>query len=660
MERSGIRLGRALCGDLEAALRREWLVTDGLGGYAAGTVAGALTRAYHGLLVAATAPPLGRVLAVAGLAETAQTSRGEVSLHTQEWEGGASDSGYELCESFELDDGMPTWRFQLDGVLLEKRVLAVRGTSPGTLVVYRVVRAASGAALRLRVRPLCTWRDHHAPQREGAAPAVEAVAGGLRVDFAGAPPIWLRASAGSVRAEGGWWRGFHLRAEAERGLTCVQDLYAPGAVEANLGPGDSLALSFSLGDGADPGAWADHLAAERARAGRLRAAAGVTPGWTGDLVIAADQFIVARGAGRTVIAGYPWFGDWGRDTFIALPGLSLATGRPEIGADLLRSYAAFVDAGMLPNCFPEGGGGAEYNTVDAVWWYVEALRAHVQATGDEGLVDELWQVLEEIVAAHLGGTRHGIGVDPADGLLRAGEPGVQLTWMDAKVDGWVVTPRIGKPVEVNALWYSGLCALALWSRTRRSRHDYAALGARVQASFDRFWNADRGYCFDVVDTPDGHDARLRPNAVIAAGLHHSPLDRTRAGAVVAVAESELTTSLGLRTLARGEPGYAPRYGGDRRSRDAAYHQGTVWPWLLGSFVSAHLRIHGEVAAARSFLLPLVDHRDDAGLGSVSEIADAEPPHTPGGCPWQAWSVAELLRAWRLCEAAAQGDPGSCS
>ena len=371
------------------------------------------------------------------------------------------------------------------------------------------------------------------------------------------------------------------------------------------------------------------------------------PGWVRQLVLAADQFAVARGDGGTVIAGYPWFGDWGRDTFIALPGLSLVTGRPELAAAWLRTFARFVDAGMLPNRFPDAGETPEYNTVDATLWYVEALAAYVEATGDEGIVDELWPVLEEIVGRHLEGTRHGIGVDPADGLLRCGEAGVQLTWMDAIVDGWVVTPRAGKPVEVNALWHSALRHLAGWARTRSTAHDHAALADRVAAAFDRYWNAQRSYLFDVLDGPDGNDAAIRPNAVIAAGVAHTPLRLQQLVAVVALAERELLCALGLRSLAGGEPGYAPRYAGDRHARDAAYHQGTVWPWLLGCFVVAHLRARGDAGAVRSIVETLAAHVVDAGVGSVSEVADAEPPHTPGGCPWQAWSVAEALRAWRM-------------
>jgi predicted glycogen debranching enzyme len=375
-----------------------------------------------------------------------------------------------------------------------------------------------------------------------------------------------------------------------------------------------------------------------------------SPPWAARLVLAADQFLAARAGLSTVLAGFPWFGDWGRDTMIALPGLALATGRPEVAAGLLRSFARYVDQGLLPNRFPDRGETPEYNTVDATLWYVDALRSYVAETGDAALVGELWPVLRDIVAWHVRGTRHGIGVDPADGLLRAGEPGVQLTWMDAKVGDWVVTPRTGKPVEVSALWHNLLCCMENWATSMSlpapEGVDLGALRSQVAASFDRYWNAATGYLYDVLDGPDGDDGSIRPNAEIAASLHHTPLSNARITAVVSRAQRDLLTSLGLRSLAPGSPGYVAAYLGDLRSRDGAYHQGTVWPWLIGPFAIAHLRAFNDAAVVRSFLEPLADHLRDAGVGSVSEIADASPPHTPRGCPWQAWSVAELLRAWR--------------
>jgi predicted glycogen debranching enzyme len=428
----------------------------------------------------------------------------------------------------------------------------------------------------------------------------------------------------------------------------VADLYAAGTLTVPLAPSAPVTVCISLDASARPAQAAVSLASAASDAESLvRDSAVQGPPWVSRLVLSASQFVATRAGLDTVLAGFPWFGDWGRDTMVALPGLALATGRPSVAAGLLRSFARYVDGGLLPNRFPDQGETPEYNTVDATLWYVEALRAYWAATGDDVLVRELWPVLEDVVQHHVAGTRHGIGVDPADGLLRSGERGVQLTWMDAKVGHWVVTPRTGKPVEVNALWHNALCCIEEWKVPLRLSLsvDVAALRTRVAAGFDRYWNPDTAYLYDVLDSPEGNDAAVRPNAVIAAALPHTPLSHSRVAAVVVRAERDLLTSLGLRSLTPGSPGYTGAYLGDLRTRDAAYHQGTVWPWLMGSFVIAHLRAFGDVAAVRGMLQPLADHLRDAGVGSMSEIADASPPHTPRGCPWQAWSVAEVLRAW---------------
>jgi len=379
------------------------------------------------------------------------------------------------------------------------------------------------------------------------------------------------------------------------------------------------------------------------------------------LVLAADQFVVQRAlpgsgeggsatGGRSIIAGYPWFSDWGRDTMISLPGLVLTAGRPEVAARILRTFAQYVSEGMLPNRFPDTGDEPEYNTVDATLWYFEAVRAYHAATGDETLLRDLFPVLREIVAWHQRGTRYQIRLDPADGLLYAGEEGAQLTWMDAKVGEWVVTPRIGKPVEINALWYNALRAMAGFARRLgRPAADYEALANQVLAGFSRFWNEEAGCCYDVLDGPDGDDASLRPNQLFAVSLPHSPLDAEQQRAVVDVCARHLLTGYGLRSLAPHDPAYNGHYGGDRRQRDGAYHQGTVWGWLIGPFVAAHLRVYGDPAVARSFLQPLLRHLDDHCVGSLSEIFDGQPPFRPRGCFAQAWTVAEVLRAWQLTE-----------
>jgi predicted glycogen debranching enzyme len=401
-------------------------------------------------------------------------------------------------------------------------------------------------------------------------------------------------------------------------------------------------------------AWARRVAHESGVRARWRAAqpAGAAEGWAERLALAADQFVVRRPTaedpdGASVIAGYPWFGDWGRDTMIALDGLTLATGRPEVAARILRTFARHVDRGMLPNRFPDQGETPEYNTVDATLWYVEAIRAYHAATSDDGLLKELLPALASIVQWHLDGTRYGIAVDPADGLLRAGEPGVQLTWMDARVGERVITPRIGKPVEVNALWYNALVALAGFARRLgEPATRWTELAGRVGASFARFWNPDTGHCHDVIDGPGGDDPTLRPNQILAVSLPASALPFARQKAVVDACARSLVTSFGLRSLDPGDPAYRGTYGGDAASRDGAYHQGPAWGWLLGPFALAHFRVYGDAETARSFLAPVARHLADYGLGSMAEIFEGDPPFRPCGCIAQAWSVAEVLRAVR--------------
>ena len=444
-----------------------------------------------------------------------------------------------------------------------------------------------------------------------------------------------------------------LNVEGYRGLDALDDNLYAGLFQATLRPGESLTIVASTDstltlDGAS--AYAKRQAYE----GRLMAQSGFTdaPAWVQHLILAADQFIVRRALpddpnGRTVMAGYPWFGDWGRDTMISLPGLTLVTGRPEVAARILRTFAHFVDQGMLPNRFPDEGETPEYKGVDATLWYFEAIRAYHAATGDDALLCDLFPVLQEIIEWHQRGMRYNIHVDPTDGLLYAGEPGMQLTWMDAKVGDWVVTPRIGKVVEINALWYNALCSIADFARRLNEPADrYETLAEQARAGFARFWNEVAGYCYDVMAGPDGDDPALRPNQLLAVSLPHSPLDARQQRAVVDVCTRHLLTSHGLRSLAPDDPAYVGHYGGDQRQRDAAYHQGTVWGWLIGPFVSAHLRVYRDPVLARSYLMPLIRHMTDHGVGSISEIFDGDPPFTPRGCIAQAWSVAEVLRAWQ--------------
>jgi predicted glycogen debranching enzyme len=655
-----IDFGRETTGRLAAAESRKWLCANGLGGFASGTVAGLRTRRYHGLLVAALKPPVGRTVLVSGLEERVEYDGRPYALASNRWaDGTIAPDGHRFIERFQLDGTTPVWHYACADALIEKRVWMEPGANT-TYVRYRLLRA--GGPVRLVLTALVNCRDFHSTTRgPGWEMRVEPVAHGVRVTaFDGARPVLLQVPGAAVEPAHEWYLGSRLAAEEARGLDALDDNLCAGTFSATLEPGRALTCVLS----AEPApaldgeqAWSRrraHEAEAQLAWHKAQPAAGEAPAWIDQLVLAADQFLVSRPlagdpGGLSVIAGYHWFGDWGRDTMIALPGLTLATGRPEAARRILTTCARFVDGGMLPNVFPDAGQEPEYNTVDAALWYVEAVRAYHAATGDDATLRALVPALEQIVGGYTGGTRYGIRVD-GDGLVTAGEPGVQLTWMDAKVGDWVVTPRTGKPVEINALWYNALSAMAGFARRLgRSPAAWEAMAERAAASFARFWNAEAGHCYDVIDGPAGHEAALRPNQILAVSLPASPLSPDRQRRVVDACSRHLLTSYGLRSLAPGEPGYQPRYAGGPRERDGAYHQGTAWAWLLGPFALAHHRVYGDREAARAFLAPMAQHLADHGLGSIAEVFEAEPPFRPDGCIAQAWSVAETLRAW--CELA---------
>src|SRR5437899_1277645 len=601
--------GREISGDLPAAERREWLCANGIGGYASGTVAGSLTRRYHGLLVAALDPPLGRTLLVAKADETAMYDGFALPLATNRWAGGAIEPrGYVAIERFALNGTTPVWTYAVADALIEKRVWMEPGANT-TYVRYQVLRARGPVGLQLRL--LVNYRDYHATTRsDGWRMDIASVTHGFRViAYGGARPLLLLADRGDARIAHTWYRGFDLPRERERGLDAEEDHLHAATFQASLEPRQTLTLALSTEpapslDGERAlGRRARHETEIHAAWRRAQPAAERAPAWIGQLVLNADQFVARRPlmddpGGLTVIAGYHWFGDWGRDTMIALPGLALTTGRPEIARRILTTFARFVDRGLLPNRFPDAGEEPEYNTVDATLWYFEAIRAYHAATGDDGLLKELFPGLASIIGWHRDGTRHGIKVDPTDGLVTAGEPGVQLTWMDAKVGDWVVTPRMGKPVEINALWYNALQSMALFARRLgRPAHEWESQAERAKSGFQRFWNEAGGYCHDVIDSPIGDDPTLRPNQIFAVSLPQSPLSPERQRGVVDTCARHLLTSHGLRTLAPGHPQYRGRCGGDQWSRDGAYHQGTVWPWLLGPFALAHYKVYGDAETA---------------------------------------------------------------
>lgn len=663
-----VHFAREICGDLPAAEAREWLVTNGIGGFASGTIATAMTRRYHGLLIAALQPPVGRTHLVAALDETAQYAGASYQLATHRWASGTVDPrGFVFLQSFRLDGTTPVWTYSLADALLEKRVWMAYGENT-TYIHYTLVRASG--PLELELKALVNYRDFHSSTHAGNwRMKISPVENGVMIlPFEGAAPFYLRSALASCELRHEWYRDCFLPLEKERGLDDREDHLFAALFRATLNVGESLTIVATTEASPLPDGESSLVQRHQHEAALLNSwsaqnpkSAQRAPGWIRQLVLAADQFIVKRSLpdtpdGHSIIAGYHWFGDWGRDTMISLPGLTLVTGRPAIAHQILLAFARYVDAGMLPNNFPDAGGRPQYNSVDAALWYFEAVRQYFAATRDAETLQKLFPVLSGILDAYIAGTRYNIHVDPADGLLFAGGPGIQLTWMDAKVGDWVVTPRTGKPVEVNALWINALETMGSFARASNQPADrFEQLAAQGKASFQKFWNSVRNCCFDVIESPGPgktgeNDAALRPNQILAVSLHVSPLSAAQQKSVVDLCAQHLVTSHGLRSLAPGEPGYQGRYGGDQRSRDGAYHQGTVWGWLLGPFALAHFRVYRDRDAALRYLEPLGSHIGAFGLGTLPEIFEGEAPHAPRGCIAQAWTVAEILKSWQTLTA----------
>ena len=657
---------------LNTLIEREWLVTNGLGGYASGTIAGVATRRYHGLLISAQPAPLGRVMMVNHLWEFLRLPDYRTMPFGGEEKAGNQlrIHGVEYLVDFHLESGLPVWRYSVEGFEVEKRVFfAYRHNT--VFVRYRLTSGAD--RVRLKLKPSVHFRGHDdaVSTALGEPYVLTATDGQYELSGKGPYPA-LRMMVADGRA------GFTIlpervadniyRVEESRGYEYQGALYSPGHFRLDLEPGHDATVIFSTEQWERIRAISPDEAHEGELERRRRLIAQATPvartGFTSELVLAGDQFIftpVARSGDearanahgdevRSVIAGYHWFTDWGRDTMISLEGLTLLTGRHAEAGYILRMFAQHIRDGLIPNLFPEKGREGLYHTADATLWYFHALKRYLDATEDRVTLRQLLPDLKGIVEHHLRGTRFGIGVDPADGLLHEGAEGYQLTWMDAKVGDWVVTPRRGKPVEINALWYNALRLLQGW--VREEEGDAAARPLADQAekcrdSFNRrFWYATGGYLYDVLDGPDGkNDRSLRPNQVLAFSLDHPVLEAGKWQAVLSVVREKLLTPVGLRTLAPGEPDYKPRYFGDLRSRDAAYHQGTVWAWLIGPFVDAWVRAYPDDRSQVAGLFHGFEtHMGEACVGSISEIFDAEPPYTPRGCIAQAWSVAEVLRA----------------
>jgi predicted glycogen debranching enzyme len=643
-----IRLDAHLCTNLEQATQREWLETNGLGGFASSTVAGINTRRYHGLLTAATKPPVGRMVLLSKFEETLVMEGRRYELSANRYAGAVHPRGFEYLREFRLDP-FPVFIFHVEGIELEKRIFMPQGEN--TVVVEYEIRGLAPPC-GLELRPLIACRDYHSTTHVNSA-----IRGQLELDvgqvtihpYDGVPALCFAHNAAHIGGGHGWYYNFAYEVERERGLDFLEDLFNPFLAIFPLNQGPAVIIASTERRNASLAASMRQREIER-RAALAASSPSANPFVTA-LTIAASQFIVQRGDLKTIIAGYPWFSDWGRDTMIALPGLTLVTGRHQEAREILLAFARSADRGMLPNRFPDHGESPEYNTADATLWYFEAVRSYLHYSGDLGFVQlHLYDVLREIVEWHIRGTRYGICADE-DGLLMAGEPGVQLTWMDAKIGDWVVTPRYGKPVEIQALWYNALRImedLAIELDDPASASRYAQMADLARVNFNRqFWRPEAGCLFDVVSQA-GNDASIRPNQIFAVSLPHSMLPRDKARQVVDVVRHELLTPVGLRSLSPRDPQYRPRYTGDPWSRDSAYHQGTVWPWLLGPFITAYVEVNGRTPEARrqarDWLAPFERHLREAGLGQISEIFDAEPPHWPRGCFAQAWSVAELLRA----------------
>lgn len=637
------------CRDPDVASRKEWLETNGLGGSASSTITGLNTRRYHGLLIAATKPPVGRLALLSKLEETLVIDGKRFELSANQYPGAIHPQGHQYLKQFRLDP-FPVFTYEVEGVVVEKSVFMIHGEN-STVIQYELRGAPASCALE--VRALIAFRDYHSTMHENGAlnPHVEVEPNMATVrPYDGVPSLHLAHDADEIDVNGWWYRNFEYQVERERGLDFHEDLFSPCALKFDLSRRTRAAIIAST-ERLDINRVAGYRQAETIR---RQATLEVYPDadeLVRTLVTAADQYIVARGDQKTVIAGYHWFGDWGRDTMIALPGLTLVTSRPEAARSILLAFARFVDRGMLPNRFPDAGEEPEYNTVDATLWYFEAVRALLQYTDDYKFVQtELYPVLTEIIDWHERGTRYGIRVDE-DGLLHSGEPGVQLTWMDARVDGREITPRTGKAVEIQALWYNALCVmehLADKFGDKSGKKRYGQMAARAKQSFNQsFWNETAGCLFDVVDG-EARDGSIRPNQILAVSLTHTMLPREKAKQVVAVVERDLLTPCGLRSLSPNDPQYCGRYEGGPSERDGVYHQGTVWAWLMGPFITAYLKANGGTkknrARAAQWLEGFQEHFREAGLGQVSEIFDGDEPHTARGCAAQAWSVAELLRA----------------
>jgi predicted glycogen debranching enzyme len=646
-----INFGKDICTDFQESVSREWLETNGIGGFASSTISGANTRRYHGLLTAATKPPLGRLVLLSKFEETLLIGEDSFGLSANQYPDNVYPKGFQYLKGFRLEP-FPIWTFDINGIELEKRVFMVYGKN--TVICQWSINKKpedQDQEIKLELKPLLAFRDYHHLQSvdDDFNGEFEVTDHQITIQpFPNMPELIFIQNAESVEETGVWYKNFEYEIEKQRGFDFNEDLFQPFSLTFDLSTTASIIASIEETD--TSGSIYDLYRAEVKRQVNLLETANVEQDFEMQLVLAANQFIVSRGAGKTIIAGYPWFSDWGRDTMIALNGLTLATNRPEIAESILLEFSNHISKGMLPNRFPDEVDEAEYNTVDATLWYFEAIRAFAEKTGNYDFVQEhLFEKLVEIIFWHQKGTRFQIHVD-RDGLIYAGEEGSQLTWMDAKYDNTVFTPRIGKPVEIQALWYNALCIMADFSERfgdRDGKNQYQSMANLAKQSFNKiFWNEAEECLFDVINGEE-EDGSVRPNQIFAVSLPNTMLSIGQAKKIVAKVEEELLTPFGLRSLSPKDPRYRPIYKGSPFERDSAYHQGTVWAWLIGGFVDAYRKVHPNGHKAEERIKEILEgfkiHMLNEGIGQISEIFDGDPPHEPRGCFAQAWSVAEVLR-----------------
>lgn len=667
-----VRFSKDICSNLETSENREWLITNGIGGYGAGTISGILTRRYHGLLIAALKPPLGRTLMLSKLNETATYGKHNYDLYSDRWaDKTISPQGYEYITKFFLVGTTPVWLYSFADAHLEKRVWMQQGENT-TYIRYTLKQGSS--PLKLSLKALVNYRDHHSDTHSNNwQMQISSVKDGIEVKAKpdGESLYLLGGNDNAAWSQNHlWMHNYSLAVEKARGLIYCEDhlLAATGTVTLNTDDSITIIASTNPNPNLDcQSAWKERykyeqellIKASRTQANSIELNQSTPPQWISKLVLAANQFIVDRSTkgvsqGKTIIAGYPWFSDWSRVTMISLSGLTLTIGRPNIARNILRTFAKYIKEGMLPNVFPDSGAILHYHAVDPILWYFEAIFSYYQHTEDKSLIKELFPILDSIIADYCQGTFEHICQD-SDGLLYTGDSsGLPLTWMDAEVDGLAVTPRYGKPIEINALWYNSLVIMEQLAQILEYPHqEYTQLSTKVKQSFQRFWNDELGYCYDVIDTPKGNDDdSLRPNQVFAVSLPSlknasSLLTPQQEKSVVDILVKELVTSCGLRSLAPSHANYQGQCSGDRQERNRPYHQGTIWAWLIGHFIQAHLKVYQQPDIALDFLTPMAELLETGCIGKIGEVFDGDFPFTPRGCFSQAWSVAEVLRSWQL-------------